>query len=146
MPHQPDAKDVEKRRRARAARETSSTNVTTPPVLEEGVTLKEFPLNRPQEEVHLDQHRFRVVVAGRRTGKLLALDTPIPTLGGWERMEDIVVGSQVFDETGHSCTVIAVTDPVHDHRCFRITFNDGVEVVAGAEHEWLTWDRKQRKN
>jgi hypothetical protein len=70
-------------------------------------------------------------------GKLLALDTPVPTADGLVALRDIQVGNTVFDEHGQPCQVTAVYDDVPD-RAYRLTFNDGTEVRAGGEHQWVT--------
>ena len=70
-------------------------------------------------------------------GKLLALDTPVPTPDGLVALRDLRVGSTVFDEHGQPCRVMAVYDDV-PQRAYRMTFNDGTEVLAGGEHQWLT--------
>jgi hypothetical protein len=70
-------------------------------------------------------------------GKLLALDTPVPTADGLVALRDIEVGSTVFDEHGQPCHVTAVYDDVPE-RAYRLTFNDGTELLAGGEHQWVT--------
>jgi N-acetylmuramoyl-L-alanine amidase len=70
-------------------------------------------------------------------GKLLALDTPVPTPGGLLPLRDIRIGDTVFDEHGRPCRVTATYDDI-PRRAYRMTFNDGTEVLAGAEHQWLT--------
>jgi hypothetical protein len=70
-------------------------------------------------------------------GKLLALDTPVPTPDGLVALRDIRVGSTVFDEHGQPCRVTAVYDDI-PQRAYRLTFNDGTEVLAGGEHQWVT--------
>jgi hypothetical protein len=73
-------------------------------------------------------------------GKLLALDTPVPTPDGLVPLREIRVGATVFDEHGQPCRVTAVFDDVPE-RAYRMVFNDGTEVLAGGEHQWvtLTW-------
>ena len=70
-------------------------------------------------------------------GKLLALDTQVPTPDGLVPLRDVRVGGTVFDEHGRPCRVTAVYDDV-PQRAFRLTFNDGTEVLAGGEHQWVT--------
>ena len=43
----------------------------------------------------------------KKQGKQLALDTKIPTPGGFATMGDLQVGDTVFDENGHPCRVVA---------------------------------------
>jgi hypothetical protein len=70
-------------------------------------------------------------------GKLLALDTRVPTPDGLVALRDVRVASTVFDEHGQPCRVTAVFDDV-PQRAYRLTFNDGTEVLAGGEHQWVT--------
>ena len=71
-------------------------------------------------------------------GKALSLDTPIPTPTGWTTMGELAAGDQVFDENGIPCNVVAATDVMTDRPCYRVEFNDGTQIVADANHEWLT--------
>jgi N-acetylmuramoyl-L-alanine amidase len=77
-------------------------------------------------------------------GKLLAPDTPIPTPGGLRPLREIAVGATVFDERGESCRVTDVYDDMPE-RAWRLRFDDGLEVLAGGEHQWVTITRGQRK-
>jgi DNA segregation ATPase FtsK/SpoIIIE-like protein len=80
-----------------------------------------------------------MLIAGATgAGKALALDTPIPTPDGWTTMGEIQVGSEVFDECGRRCTVIAATPVMHGRPCFEVEFSDGTVIVADAEHLWKT--------
>ena len=81
-----------------------------------------------------------------RHGKALALDTPIATPSGWTTMGQISPGDQVFDETGNPCSVVAVSPLWKDRPCYRFVTDDGDEIVADADHEWLVrTDRKSGK-
>jgi len=79
-----------------------------------------------------------VVTGTPGSGKALSLDTRIPTPSGWTTMGEIKVGDRVFDEFGRSCNVVAATDVMLDRPCYRIIFDDGIEVVADENHQWLT--------
>jgi N-acetylmuramoyl-L-alanine amidase len=70
-------------------------------------------------------------------GKLLALETPVPTADGLVPLRSVRVGATVFDEQGQPCRVTAVYDDVPE-RAYRMVFNDGTEIVAGGEHQWVT--------
>ncbi|HUY64803.1 MAG TPA: replicative DNA helicase [Acidimicrobiales bacterium] len=86
--------------------------------------------------------KSNLVVVGARPamGKALALDTPVPTPSGWTTMGELAAGQQVFDERGRPCAV-AYTSPVFvGHRCYRVSFDDGSQVVADAGHRWLVHD------
>lgn len=74
-------------------------------------------------------------------GEPLALDTPIPTPGGWTTMGEIEPGDQVFGRDGRPATVTGAS-PVHVGRdCYRVTFSDKTSIVADGGHLWLAMDR-----
>jgi hypothetical protein len=77
-------------------------------------------------------------------GKLLALDTLVPTPDGLRTLREITVGSVVFDERGEPCNVTATYDDLPE-RAWRVVFDDGLEVLAGGEHQWVTVTRGQRR-
>ncbi len=79
-------------------------------------------------------------------GKALAVDTPVPTPGGWTTMGALEVGDRVFDELGRQVDVAAATEVLHDRPCYRVTFSDGQQIVADAEHQWVTWDHRARNS
>jgi hypothetical protein len=45
---------------------------------------------------------------------------------------------QVFNENGLPCNVVATTEVMIGHPCYRVEFNDGTQIIADANHEWLT--------
>jgi len=68
--------------------------------------------------------------------RALAVDTPLPTPSGWTTMGAVQAGEQLLDETGKPCTVLGKS-PVHtDKRCYRVTFDDGTDIVAAHDHLW----------
>lgn len=91
------------------------------------------------------KRRF-ILRCGRRYGKALALDTPIPTPSGWTTMGEIAIGDWLFDEGGVPCQVTYATDVQLNRPCNRVVFSDGNEIVADDDHRWSTWDRAARKN
>lgn len=84
-----------------------------------------------------------VISTGRGWGKMLALDTPIPTPIGWSKMGDLTVGDQVFDENGQPCQVIEVYDGFAD-KTYTLEFSDGSSVTACSEHLWVTLQRREK--
>src|SRR5882757_7071831 len=66
----------------------------------------------------------------------LALSTDVPTPSGWSTVGDLRVGDRVFGSDGLPCEVRRVTRVRHGNDCYRITFDDGAEVVASAAHSW----------
>ena len=71
------------------------------------------------------------------TGKDLDDHTPISTTKGWTPMGELQVGQQVFDERGQVCNVTKVF-PQGERPVYRVEFDDGAELLAGADHLWLT--------
>lgn len=87
-----------------------------------------------------------IVVAARPgLGKALALDTPLPTPGGWTTMGEVAIGDQLLGADGRPAGVVAATDVMYGRPCFEVEFSDGTVIVADAEHEWLTSDRAARR-
>lgn len=88
-----------------------------------------------------------IVIAARPAmGKALALDTEIPTPTGWTTMGQLRVGDQVLGGDGKPTTVTAATDVMNNRPCYRVRFDDGSEIIADAEHQWLTDTRASRKS
>lgn len=77
-------------------------------------------------------------------GKALALDTPLPTPAGWTTMGEVKVGDQVIDKDGNPCNVVVLSPIIHEDT-YRITFSDGAEIIAGANHEWVTRTMQERQ-
>lgn len=85
-----------------------------------------------------------LALAGRGWGKLLAVTTILPTPSGWVTLSDVKVGDTLFDELGRPTKVLATYDSTPE-RAYRLTFSDGTELVAGGEHQWVTWTHQERK-
>lgn len=102
-------------------------------------------LHRGQQQAWDSQKRFVSVMAGTQSGKGLALDTPIPTPNGFVDMALLDIGDTVFGEDGKPCRISFVSN-LSVRKCYRITFDDGVSLIADDEHQWLVQDYKQRKN
>lgn len=68
--------------------------------------------------------------------KGLALDTPLPTPTGWTTMSDLAVGDELLASDGTPCAVVGKS-AVKNIDCYRITFDDGTQVVCDHEHLWL---------
>jgi phage terminase large subunit-like protein len=77
-------------------------------------------------------------------GEALALDTLVPTPDGYMTMSQICAGDVVFGGDGSLCTVTEAFPVLHDRYCYKLRFRGGGEVVADAEHKWLTEDWKAR--
>lgn len=72
-------------------------------------------------------------------GKLLPLDTQIPTPYGFVAMADIKPGDLVFDEMGKVCSVTKVFAVEASPELYRLTFDDGTTMDACVDHQWLTY-------
>lgn len=94
----------------------------------------------PMEVLTSLNYTGMVFVGPARTGKALALDTPIPTPSGWTTMGELREGGRLFDERGNVCSVTFHTETMLDHDCFNVTFDDGSEIVADAGHKWFVHD------
>ncbi len=104
--------------------------------IRDGVTYKGRPL--------LNQafHYRRSLVVGPQ--KALALDTPVATPDGWSTIADLAAGDVVFDMFGKPTTVLGKSD-VFVEATYRVTFSDGAQLVAGADHEWVV-DRRSHSS
>jgi len=71
-------------------------------------------------------------------GTMKALDenVPILTLDGWKRHGDLCAGDYVFGRDGCPKRVLAVTPEVMEPS-YRLDFDDGSSIEAGAAHEWV---------
>jgi hypothetical protein len=80
-------------------------------------------------------------IAPRESGKALALDTPILTANrGWTTHGDLTTQDYVFTELGRQAKVVAVRH-WRDRPCYQLTFSDGTQITADAQHEWVVNDR-----
>lgn len=80
-----------------------------------------------------------IIVAARPgVGKALALDTPLPTPTGWTSMGQVQVGDFLLDEAGQPTRVVAATEVMSNRPCFELSFSDGTQIVADADHQWPT--------
>jgi transposase-like protein len=100
-------------------------------------TGKENPPSQANHEAWL--------AAGRRGGKALALDTPIPTPDGWTTMGSLKMGDIVYDENGQPTRVTDAFPVMHGRPCYRVIFSDNSSIVADGEHLWTTLTARTRK-
>jgi len=101
----------------------------------------EFVLGSTYEVVSLPDD-----IAGRLEGKALAIDTPVPSPGGWRTMGDLRVGDRVFDEHGQPTFVVGTTRTMVGRPCCEVVFSDGHSLVADVAHQWLTRSKSERKH
>lgn len=87
-----------------------------------------------------------IVVAARPAiGKALALDTPLPTPGGWTTMGEVEPGDHLIGADGKPTRVVAATEVMHGRPCYEVEFSDGTVIVADAQHQWRTTTRARRR-
>jgi hypothetical protein len=97
------------------------------------------PVNVSCVEVENKDHSFlcgKNFIPTMNCGKALALDTKIPTPTGWTTMGELKVGDEVLSPSGDSVKVLTKTDPMYNHKCYKIYFDNGEEIVADADHLW----------
>ncbi len=94
-------------------------------------------INRLLVEVAFGEMERLIVNIPFQHGKALHVDTPIPTPTGWTRMGDLEVGDYVLSEEGLPCKVTAVSEVWKDRPVYKVTTDDGDEIIADEEHEWL---------
>ena len=68
--------------------------------------------------------------------KMICVRTIVPTPTGWVLHGDLKPGDYVFSPSGKPTKVIATTQVWTDGDCYRVTFDKGFFVIAGAEHLW----------
>lgn len=99
------------------------------------------------DEIYTIREGELTVVTGVPShGKALDIETEIPTINGFKKMRDIVVGDKVFDELGVPCNVIGMTGIMLNRECYEMTFSDGSKVICDAQHEWFTRTDKARRS
>ncbi len=82
--------------------------------------------------------------ADRIMGRMLSLDTDIPTINGFVKLKDLKEGDQLFDENGNICNVIKLHPIDFNPEAYKITFDDGTIIDACADHLWLTYTKLNR--
>jgi len=114
-------------------------------------TWSEYTAAEPEWEIRplidgmCNQHTRTIVLASEKSGKALALDTPIPTPDGWRTMGDLRTGDVVFGPDGEARKIQATTGVMLGHDCYRVRFSDGAEIVADAQHLWKTMNYANRQ-
>lgn len=112
----------------------------------EKIKINLHPFQRDSLRMFRD-HQKSIMNCSRQVGKALELETPIPTPTGWTTMGKLTDGDTVYDETGNPCNVVKAHDIMSDRECYKLTFDNGEEIVADEGHLWFTQthtDRGQR--
>lgn len=80
----------------------------------------------------------------RKNGKALSLDTKLYTPNGYTTMGDVKEGDVIIGADGKETTITYTTPIQYNHNCYKVTFEDGEEIIADAEHNWYVKDRYAR--
>lgn len=84
-----------------------------------------------------------IVSVPPQNGKLLTLSERLPTPSGWTTMGKVQVGDELIGADGRPCRVVGVS-AVERRRVHRLVFDDGSTIDAGPEHQWTTFDNRER--
>ncbi|MBS9533804.1 replicative DNA helicase [Mycobacterium sp. M1] len=92
------------------------------------------------DEVTNGLHPGQMIIIAARPGmgKALALDTPLPTPGGWTTMGDVTVGTELLGADLAPTRVVALTEIMLGRPCYEIEFSDGTVIIADEQHQWPT--------
>ncbi len=101
------------------------------------------PQKGPQEAFLSSPADIAIYGGAAGGGKMLSIDTPIPTPDGWRQMGDLREGDTVFDERGAPCRVTHAHPITVAQSAYRVVFDDGSSIEACGEHLWLTLDAKE---
>jgi|LakMenEpi03Aug12_release.lakeMendotaPanAssembly.Ray.scaffolds.fasta_scaffold47850_2 hypothetical protein len=80
------------------------------------------------------------------SGKAQTLSTVIPTPSGWVKMGDLKLGDTVLSRDGKPCTVVHLSPINETPDLYKITLDDGQEIFADADHQWVVANRYDRRN
>jgi len=78
-------------------------------------------------------------------GKGLRLNEKVLTPRGWVENKDLTIGQEVVGKDGKACKVVGI----YPQGCipnYKITFNDGTEIITDGAHQWFTKTFKDRAN
>lgn len=87
-----------------------------------------------------------LLVLGRRSGKMLSLDTPIITPDGWKTMGDLHPKDFVFGPDGFATRIIAESPVDYNAECYEVEFSNGEKIKCHSEHEWKTLTIEQTRS
>ena len=100
-------------------------------------------------------NQCRLVESGPQTGtidiwsrehfKAIDVNEPVLTPKGFVPHGDLVPGDRVFTPDGNLTPVVAKTRVFTDADCFRVSFNDGYQVVCSGEHLWKVERRSKKR-
>ena len=97
------------------------------------------------KDTEIRRFKEAFIMVPRKNGKALSLDTPIPTPEGWKKMEELQEGDIVFDDKGKPTKILVTSDIFYNHDCYKVTFEDGEEIIADAGHIWRVMTKDSRR-
>jgi replicative DNA helicase len=97
-------------------------------------TVEIRPQAGPQWQAAASKAQIVITGGAAGGGKLLSLDTPIPTPDGWVDMGNIRDGDKIFGQNGEIIEVIKAWDITTEDREYELVFDDGSRVKAGKSH------------
>lgn len=68
--------------------------------------------------------------------KGLDITTPILTTKGFKMLMDLTKSDIIFDKDGNETNILNISE-IHYNPCYKITFDNGEEIIADHEHRWL---------
>ncbi|MFW6121183.1 MAG: hypothetical protein ACOC80_09845 [Petrotogales bacterium] len=77
--------------------------------------------------------------------KMLPLNEPIPTPGGWKKHGELKIGDEVFGSDGKIINVVGTSEIEKNGRCYEILFSDRTSIKAGANHKWKVGKRSRKR-
>lgn len=78
------------------------------------------------------------------TGKLLPLETPIPTPTGWTTMGELEQGDLVLGRDGKPTRVVFTSTVEQTPDLYDVHLSDGSVVTACADHQWVVSNKRDR--
>lgn len=86
------------------------------------------------------------IITGRGWGKRIHVDALLPTPCGFVRNGEVRDGDWLIGSDGAPVRVVKAHPIEVAVRSYRVTFDDGSQVDADAEHQWATYTKLERKN
>lgn len=93
----------------------------------------------------IDRFKKLLLLIARKNTKALALDTRIPTPTGDKTIADIQEGDYVFGVDGKPVKVITTSEIFKNRKCYKLTFEDGEEIICDENHKWTVQTKCSRK-
>lgn len=110
--------------------------------LDEGlVSFDPYPFQENMLQ-NFHEKRFNICKLPRQP---LCLNTPIPTVKGWETIGTIQQGDYVFTPKGIPVRVIKKSQIFYNTTCYKIYFDTNDEIVSDEKHQWkINVDNEER--